>query len=590
MQAAMKWYLTGVLLVAASGPACAYTAYVSNERDNTVSVVDLDQMKTVKTIPVGQRPRGITMTKDGKDILVCASDDDTIQIIDAATLRVVGDLPSGPDPETFALHVSGNPLYVSNEDDNMITVIDVPERKVLAQIPTGVEPEGMAVSPDGQTIVNTSETTNMAHFLDYATRKMVAGVLVDARPRIALFKHDGSEVWVSSELGGTVSVIDPVNHVVTHKISFEVQGLRAEAIQPVGIRFTNDNATAFVALGPANRVAVIDTKTYKVKKLLLVGQRVLADGIHTGPEVPSGHQRTIQRRLGDRRRAARCGEVDPGRSTALGRGRVAEMSADTVTDLAARTTPDDAPAIAALAVRNVSHSYGSRQALQDVSLTVAPSRFTALLGLNGAGKTTLFSLITRLYDTRHGSIDVLGHRVSREPGRALRLLGVVFQARTLDLDISVIDNLLYHAALHGIGRREARKRALAALQEIELADRASEAVRRLSGGQMRRVEIARALLHRPRVLVLDEPTVGLDVASRSAILRHVRSLVSERGVAVLWATHLLDEVAAADAVVVLHRGRVLAAGEVPDVVASAGAADMRSAFIALTGGATEAPE
>jgi ABC-2 type transport system ATP-binding protein len=172
----------------------------------------------------------------------------------------------------------------------------------------------------------------------------------------------------------------------------------------------------------------------------------------------------------------------------------------------------------------------------------------------------------------------------------LRLLGVVFQARTLDLDISVIDNLLYHAALHGIGRREARKRALAALQEIELADRASEAVRRLSGGQMRRVEIARALLHGPRVLVLDEPTVGLDVASRSAILRHVRSLVSDRGVAVLWATHLLDEVAAADAVVVLHQGRVLAAGEVPDVVASAGATDMRSAFIALTGGATEAPE
>ena len=82
----------------------------------------------------------------------------------------------------------------------------------------------MAVSPDGQTIVNTSETTNMAHFLDYATRKMVAGVLVDARPRIALFKHDGSEVWVSSELGGTVSVIDPVNHVVTHKIELGDEG------------------------------------------------------------------------------------------------------------------------------------------------------------------------------------------------------------------------------------------------------------------------------------------------------------------------------------------------------------------------------
>jgi ABC-2 type transport system ATP-binding protein len=246
----------------------------------------------------------------------------------------------------------------------------------------------------------------------------------------------------------------------------------------------------------------------------------------------------------------------------------------------------------ALAVLGVSHAYGPHKALQNVSLTVPRSRFTALLGLNGAGKTTLFSLITRLYDTQQGSIDVLGHRVSREPGEALRRLGVVFQARTLDLDLSVIDNLLYHAALHGIGGRDARQRALAALQDIELADRARDAVRKLSGGQMRRIEIARALLHRPRVLVLDEPTVGLDVASRSAILRHVRSLVLERGVAVLWATHLLDEVILDDEVVVLHRGAVLAAGKVADVVASAGAADMRSAFITLTGtgGAPEGPE
>ena len=109
------------------------------------------------------------------------------------------------------------------------------------------------------------------------------------------------------------------------------------------------------------------------------------------------------------------------------------------------------------------------KALDDVSLVVPQARFTALLGLNGAGKTTLFSLITRLYDTRHGSIDVLGYRVSREPGEALRRLGVVFQARTLDLDLSVMDNLLYHAALHGIGGRDARRRAEAALQDIELA-------------------------------------------------------------------------------------------------------------------------
>jgi ABC-2 type transport system ATP-binding protein len=266
------------------------------------------------------------------------------------------------------------------------------------------------------------------------------------------------------------------------------------------------------------------------------------------------------------------------------------MSVTTIAEPLPGTARDAAPIIPAIAVNGVSHAYGTRKALVDVSLIVPASRFTALLGLNGAGKTTLFSLITRLYDTQQGSIDVLGHRVSRDPGEALRLLGVVFQARTLDLDITIMDNLLYHAALHGIGSRQARQRAQAVLADIDLADRAREQVRKLSGGQMRRVEIARALLHQPRVLVLDEPTVGLDVASKSAIVRQVRGLVRDRGVAVLWATHLLDEVMPSDAVVVLHRGRVLASGDVPDVVTSAGATDMRSAFIALTGGEPEAPE
>jgi ABC-2 type transport system ATP-binding protein len=241
--------------------------------------------------------------------------------------------------------------------------------------------------------------------------------------------------------------------------------------------------------------------------------------------------------------------------------------------------------VPALAVHAVSHSYGPRKALQDVSLSVPRGRFAVLLGLNGAGKTTLFSLITRLFDTQQGTIDVLGFRISEQPGEALRRLGVVFQARTLDLDLSVMENLRYHAALHGIGGRDARTRAAAALAEFDLADRGRDAVRKLSGGQMRRVEIARALIHRPRFLALDEPTVGLDVASKSAILQRVRGLVRERGVSVLWATHLLDEVQPDDAVVVLHHGRVVAAGDVGDVVAAARAADMRAAFIALTRGA-----
>jgi ABC-2 type transport system ATP-binding protein len=251
----------------------------------------------------------------------------------------------------------------------------------------------------------------------------------------------------------------------------------------------------------------------------------------------------------------------------------------------ARAGADGPPA---LRVEHVTHSYGARPALKDVSLSIPQARFAALLGLNGAGKTTLVSLITRLFDTKSGTIAVFGHKVNREPSEALRRLGVVFQARTLDLDLSVIDNLLYHAALHGIAGQQARERARAVLEEVELLDRARETARRLSGGQMRRLEIARALLHRPRLLVLDEPTVGLDVRSKWAILDHIRRLVREGGVAALWATHLLDEIEPSDQVVVLHEGRVLAAGEAEEITRAAGAADIRGAFTRLVGGKAEA--
>jgi ABC-2 type transport system ATP-binding protein len=238
--------------------------------------------------------------------------------------------------------------------------------------------------------------------------------------------------------------------------------------------------------------------------------------------------------------------------------------------------------IPALAVEEVSHRYGARKALDDVSFTVKQGKFAALLGLNGAGKTTLFSLITRLYDTKSGQIAVLGHQIGRDPCAALRALGVVFQARTLDLDLSVRDNLLYHASLHGLRGRIARERAAEALSDVNLADRARDAARNLSGGQMRRVEIARALIHRPSLLVLDEPTVGLDVASRADIIAHVRRLVRERGVAVLWATHLLDEVEPEDHLVVLHQGKMLACDAASAVIAANRAASLGAAFAALT--------
>jgi ABC-2 type transport system ATP-binding protein len=248
----------------------------------------------------------------------------------------------------------------------------------------------------------------------------------------------------------------------------------------------------------------------------------------------------------------------------------------------------DAAAVPALSIAGVSHSYGPRRALIDVSFDVRPASFTALLGLNGAGKSTLFSLITRLFGIQTGRISIFGHDISRAPGEALRLLGVVFQPRTLDLDLSVTQNLLYHAALHGIGRREARLRSGDVLARIALSDRAGSKVRDLSGGQMRRLEIARALLHRPRLLLLDEATVGLDVKARSDILSHVRQLVSEQGIGVLWATHLFDEITASDNLVVLHQGKVLAHGEVSRVIADTGSQDIHTAFMRLTGAADKA--
>jgi ABC-2 type transport system ATP-binding protein len=240
------------------------------------------------------------------------------------------------------------------------------------------------------------------------------------------------------------------------------------------------------------------------------------------------------------------------------------------------------PGDAALAIADVSHSYGTRQALDNVSFTVAAGSFTALLGLNGAGKSTLFSLVTRLFGTQSGRIRVFDYDIEREPGEALRCMGVVFQPRTLDLDLSVIQNLQYHAALHGINRRQARMRSDEVLTRMGLADRHGSKVRDLSGGQMRRLEIARALLHRPRLLLLDEATVGLDVKARAEILGHVRDLVAGHGIGVLWATHLFDEVGPSDDLVILHQGRILAKCKAARLVAEAKAHDLHSAFVQLT--------
>jgi len=239
----------------------------------------------------------------------------------------------------------------------------------------------------------------------------------------------------------------------------------------------------------------------------------------------------------------------------------------------------------ALKVEGLSFAYGAKKALDDVNFSVQAGECSILLGPNGAGKSTLFSLITRLYDSREGRIALCGFDVKKQSRLALAQLGVVFQQTTLDPDLSVMQNLRYHAALHGIGRRAADKRIQEELERLQMFERRKEKVRQLNGGHKRRVEIARALLHQPSVLLLDEPTVGLDVPSRQAIVEHVHQLVGRQKLAVLWATHLIDEIAEDDSLIVLHQGRIKACGTLKAVLEMSGCNNAGEVFRKLTQGA-----
>jgi ABC-2 type transport system ATP-binding protein len=237
----------------------------------------------------------------------------------------------------------------------------------------------------------------------------------------------------------------------------------------------------------------------------------------------------------------------------------------------------------ALVVEGVSFAYGrGRRALDDVSFRVPAGSFTALLGPNGAGKTTLMSLVTRLFHSRTGSIAVSGFDLRRASRAALAAMGVVFQRLTLDLDLSVQQNLRYAASLQGLAGRQAQTRIAEELERLGVADRGGSPVRTLSGGLRRRVELARALLHQPRLLILDEPTVGLDIDSRRAIVEHVHRLCHERDIAVLWTTHLIDEIWPGDQLVILADGRVRAVGPREAIAAQTGCEDLAEAYKQLT--------
>ncbi len=245
---------------------------------------------------------------------------------------------------------------------------------------------------------------------------------------------------------------------------------------------------------------------------------------------------------------------------------------------------DNSNQSASLEVENLSFSYGRKKALDQVSFSIDPSECTILLGPNGAGKSTLFSLITRLYDSTDGKIKLCGFDVKKQTRQALSRLGVVFQQTTLDMDLTVMQNLYYHSALHGMGRKLAKQRIQEELERLNMYERRSERVRQLNGGHKRRVEIARALLHKPSILLLDEPTVGLDVSSRQSIVEHVHRLVSDYDLAVLWATHLIDEIYPEDQLIILHQGKIKEKGSVGTVLKATNTSLITEAFKQITQG------
>lgn len=236
----------------------------------------------------------------------------------------------------------------------------------------------------------------------------------------------------------------------------------------------------------------------------------------------------------------------------------------------------DTAASTLLRATDLHKAYGAKPALRGLSLSLRAGEFVALLGPNGAGKSTLLQLLTGLFTPDRGEIEVLGHDLRRHPARALAGLGVVFQQAALDLDLSVLANLRFHTDLHGLPRALAAERIAHGLASLGLQGQEKAVVRSLSGGNRRKVELVRALLHRPRVLLMDEATVGLDPASRQQLLTTVSDLCAREGLAVLWATHLIEEARSASRLVLIHQGGVRYDGSTADFMAAAKGTDFQA--------------
>jgi len=242
---------------------------------------------------------------------------------------------------------------------------------------------------------------------------------------------------------------------------------------------------------------------------------------------------------------------------------------DTTTQKSAHA-PGGISGPAPIELDRLTHDYGSRLALDGLSFQVQPAEIFGLLGPNGSGKTTLFRILSTLMVPTGGHARIAGFDVVKEPNRVRQQTGIVFQATSLDVKLTVAENLMHQGHLYGLRGAHLQARAKEVLARVGLTDRARDMVETLSGGQKRRIELAKGLIHSPSVLLLDEPSTGLDPGARMDLWNYLRILRDEQGVTVLVTTHLMEEAEHCDRLAILSAGKLVALGSPTELKAQIG--------------------